>query len=94
MLNEHLADSLRRPARATGSTFYLYGTPARLTVRDVVPAEGLAGMGIGAAVNRDAFVTPGTLTAAAAARRTRTGHHHAGVQRRRRRGRRRPGPTR
>ena len=59
-----------RPARATRSTCSRTARPLRLTVRAVVPAEGLAGMGIGAAVNRDAFVTPGTLTAAAAARRT------------------------
>ncbi len=65
VINQHLADSLRA---TTGDEIGLlaYGTPLRLTVRAVVPAEGLAGMGIGASVNRDAFVAPGTLTAAAA----------------------------
>lgn len=65
VLNQHLADSLHA---GPGDQVELlaYGTPLRLTVRTVVPAEGLAGMGIGAAVNRDAFVTPGVLTGAAA----------------------------
>jgi putative ABC transport system permease protein len=65
VINQHLADSLRA---GVGDRIDLlaYGTPLRLTVRAVVPAEGLAGMGVGAAVNRDAFVSPGTLTAAAA----------------------------
>ncbi|HEY6748035.1 MAG TPA: FtsX-like permease family protein [Mycobacteriales bacterium] len=65
VLNRHLADSLRA-APGDAITVFAYGKPLRLTVRAVVPAEGLAGMGIGAAVNRDAFVTPGTLAAAAA----------------------------
>jgi putative ABC transport system permease protein len=66
VLNRNLADSLHAGPSDT-ITILAYGAPLPLVVRAVVPAEGLAGMGIGAAVNRDAFVTPGTLTAAAAA---------------------------
>ena len=66
VVNQHLADSLRA-GPGDEIDVLAYGRPLRLTVRAVVPAEGLAGMGIGAAVNRDAFVSPGTLTAATAA---------------------------
>ena len=33
---------------------HLYGSPHELTVSDVVTAEGLAGMGLGASVNTNA----------------------------------------
>ena len=62
-----------RPGRRA-STCWLYGTAVRLHRPSVVPAEGLAGMGIGAAVNRDAFFTPGTLD-----RRGRPRRHRAPV---------------
>jgi putative ABC transport system permease protein len=58
-------------ARAIGATkgvrltFQLYGIPVPFTVAQVVPAEGLAGMGLGATVNKDAFFSPGTLVRAA-----------------------------
>jgi putative ABC transport system permease protein len=48
-------------------TFQLYGNPVPFTVAQVVPAEGLAGMGLGATVNKDAFFSPGTLVHAAQA---------------------------
>src|SRR5262245_52407461 len=66
VINENLADSLNA---TTGDqvTFQFYGQPQQFTVADVVPAEGLAGMGVGAATNRDAFFQPGTLTSAASA---------------------------
>lgn len=47
--------------------FYLYERPVEAVVSDVVPAEGLAGMGFGASVNSNAFFSPGTLTETAAA---------------------------
>jgi putative ABC transport system permease protein len=47
--------------------FYLYEQPVEAVVSDVVPAEGLAGMGFGASVNSNAFFSPGTLTESAAA---------------------------
>jgi putative ABC transport system permease protein len=65
VINQHLADSLQAKV-GDQIDLLAYGSPLRLTVRAVVPAQGLAGMGIGAAVNRDAFVSPGTLAAAAA----------------------------
>ncbi len=64
VVNENLAEVLDA---STGDvvTFQLYGRAERYTVADVVPAEGLAGMGLGAAVNRNAFFSPGTLASAA-----------------------------
>lgn len=47
--------------------FYLYEQPVEAVVSDVVPAEGLAGMGFGASVNSNAFFSLGTLTESAAA---------------------------
>ncbi|WP_116951351.1 ABC transporter permease [Jiangella endophytica] len=47
--------------------FHAYGQRIGATVTRVVPAEGLAGLGLGASANQDAFVSPGVLTAAAAA---------------------------
>jgi putative ABC transport system permease protein len=60
VLNEHLADSLGAH-RGDRVTLMLYAKPLVLTVRAVVPAEGLAGMGIGASVNRNAFISPASL---------------------------------
>jgi putative ABC transport system permease protein len=66
VINQNLADQL--DAR-TGDriTFYVYGSPMTARVSAVVPAEGLAGIGVGASSNRDAFFSPGTITAAAQA---------------------------
>ena len=66
VVNTTLADSLGIAA-GDRVTFYLYGRPVEAQVREVVPAEGLAGMGVGAAVNHDAFLAPGTIVAAASA---------------------------
>ena len=66
VVNSTLADALAlRPGDRV--TFYLYSRPRVLTVTEVVPATGLAGSGLGAAVNRAAFVAPGVLTLAALA---------------------------
>lgn len=48
-------------------TVRLYGESRPLRVAAVVPAEGLAGMGLGASVNRSMYVSPGVLTGAAEA---------------------------
>ena len=66
VINQNLADSLNA---TTGDqiSFQFYGQPQQFTVADVVHAEGLGGMGVGAAENRDAFFQPGTLVSAAAA---------------------------
>ncbi|HEU4674974.1 MAG TPA: FtsX-like permease family protein [Motilibacteraceae bacterium] len=66
VLNQRLADALDVGA-GSRVTLFAYGTPLPLTVRQVVPAEGLAGFGTGATVNLDAFVSPGTLAPLAAA---------------------------
>ena len=72
VVNRRLADSLG-VSRGDPLTFHLYGRTLGARVSDVVPAEGLAGMGVGAAVNYDAFFTPGTIVdAARAARRQPT----------------------
>ncbi|HEX4813192.1 MAG TPA: FtsX-like permease family protein [Nonomuraea sp.] len=64
VLNSTLADELRVGV-GESVTVYLYGVGTRLQVSDVVPAHGLAGMGLGASINRNVFVSPGTLQAAA-----------------------------
>lgn len=64
VINDILADSLG-VAAGDHITFHLYGKPHVFTVSSIVPASGVAGSGIGAAVNRDAIFTPGVLTAAA-----------------------------
>ena len=66
VVNSTLAGALdlRRGDRVT---FYLYSRPRVFTVTEVVPATGLAGSGMGAAVNRDAFFAPGVLSVAALA---------------------------
>ena len=66
VLNAPLATSLRVHA-GDHVTLFLYGAPHRLTVARVVPERGLAGTGVGANVNRNAFLAPGTLTDAARA---------------------------
>ena len=65
VVNSNLADAL---GVAVGDrvTFHLYSKPHAFTVSRIVPSTGVAGSGIGAAVNRDAFFTPGVLTSAAA----------------------------
>lgn len=65
VLNRSLADALgARPGDRI--TLYLFGTPHQFTVRRIVPASGLAGMGIGASENRNAFLSYGTLNQLAA----------------------------
>jgi putative ABC transport system permease protein len=64
VINSNLAEELEVGV-GEHLTVYLYGSPVDLQVADVVPAEGLAGMGLGAAANRNIFLTPGTLVAAA-----------------------------
>ncbi|MFJ6939702.1 ABC transporter permease [Streptomyces sp. NPDC101132] len=66
VLNEPLARSLRVSAGDT-VTLYLFGTPRTFRVDRVVPEQGLAGVGLGGRMNRDAFLAPGTLEAAARA---------------------------
>jgi putative ABC transport system permease protein len=65
VINDNLAERLGTD-RGDELTFYLYGQPVRTVVRDVVMAEGLAGIGVGASANRDAFFSPGTLVQVAA----------------------------
>ncbi|MBL7549447.1 ABC transporter permease [Frankia sp. AgB1.9] len=65
VVNADLAGPLGlRPGDAI--TAYLYGRATPLRVERVVPAEGLAALGISSGANRDLFVAPGTLAAAAA----------------------------
>jgi putative ABC transport system permease protein len=65
VVNSTLAENLRLGV-GEPLVLHLYGAPYELTVSNVVPGEGLAGMGLGASVNTNAFLSPGTLTAAAA----------------------------
>ena len=64
VLNQALADSLHVQAGGT-ITLYLFGTPRLVTVARVVPVRGLAGVGLGASTNRNAFIEPGALDLAA-----------------------------
>ncbi|MEU3447542.1 ABC transporter permease [Streptomyces thermolilacinus] len=64
VVNDPLAQSLRVGA-GQHVTLYLFGTPHTFRVDRVVPQEGLAGVGLGGRLTRDAFLPPGTLTAAA-----------------------------
>src|SRR3954454_12755901 len=66
IINRPLAKSLRVNAGDT-LTLYLYGQPQRLTVQRVVAEAGVAGTGLGATVNRNAFLAPGALTSYARA---------------------------
>lgn len=66
VVNQPLASSLHlRPGRPL--TLFLFGRPQQVTVDRIVPERGLAGMGLGAQVNRNVFVAPGALDAAAQA---------------------------
>ncbi|MFC4909552.1 ABC transporter permease [Actinomadura gamaensis] len=68
VVNEHLARSLGvRPGDRV--TFHAYGGRVTATVARVVPARGLAGIGLGMLVNPDAFFPSGTLRAMAASAR-------------------------
>ncbi|MFG3193436.1 ABC transporter permease [Streptomyces omiyaensis] len=66
VVNEPLARSLNV---RTGDplTLYLFGTPGTYRVERVLPEQGLAGVGLGGRLNRNAFLAPGTLDAAARA---------------------------
>ncbi|HET6358061.1 ABC transporter permease [Streptomyces sp.] len=66
VVNEPLARSLRVGV-GQQVTFYLFGTPQTFRVDRVVPEQGLAGVGLGGRLNRDAFLPPGTLDSAARA---------------------------
>ena len=64
VINAPLAKSLRAQA-GDAVTLYLYGKPYRLTVQRVVEERGVAGAGLGANVNRNAFLAPGMLASTA-----------------------------
>jgi putative ABC transport system permease protein len=66
VVNQNLAAAL---GAGTGDRidFYLYGRPVTATVSAVVPAQGVAGAGLGGTFNRNAFFPPGTLLRAATA---------------------------
>lgn len=66
VINAPLARSLRVGA-GEPITLYLFGNPHTYRVERVVPEQGLAGVGLGGRLNRDAFLAPGTLDAAARA---------------------------
>lgn len=66
VINTPLAQSLRVGA-GEPITLYLFGTPHTYRVDRVVPEQGLASVGLGGRLNRDAFLAPGTLDAAARA---------------------------
>jgi putative ABC transport system permease protein len=66
VINQTLADALRLSV-GRRMTLYLYGRQVPVTVGRVVPATGLAGMGLGATVNSNVFVSGSTLTDAARA---------------------------
>ncbi|MBO2455190.1 ABC transporter permease [Actinomadura barringtoniae] len=61
VVNGNLATSLGAKV-GDRVTFYGYGRGMDATISAVVPATGLGGIGVGAAVNRDAFFLPGTLS--------------------------------
>ena len=61
VLNEPLARSLHAGAGDT-VTLLLYDVPYDLVVSRVLPESGLAGTGLGATINRNAFLPPGMLT--------------------------------
>ncbi|MFE2009859.1 ABC transporter permease [Streptomyces sp. NPDC059491] len=66
VVNAPLAESLGVGA-GDRITLYLFGAPYPYRVDRVVPEQGLAGVGLGGRLNRDAFVPPGALDAAARA---------------------------
>jgi putative ABC transport system permease protein len=63
VVNDLLASSLHVRA-GDPVDVYLYDQPHRFVVERVVPAQGLAGMGLGDARNYGLFVAPGTLEGA------------------------------
>lgn len=65
VVNRSLADSLDLH---TGQdvTIFLFGLPHRLRLIRILPDQGLAGMGFGNTVNRNAFISPLLLKTAAA----------------------------
>lgn len=63
VINSDLAQSLKASV-GTRITLYLYGRSTTFSVVGVVPTVGVAGAGLGATANRNAFVAPGTLMAA------------------------------
>ncbi|MER7538798.1 FtsX-like permease family protein [Streptomyces sp. NPDC097704] len=66
VVNAPLAQSLRVGA-GEPITLYLFGVPHTFRVDRVAPEQGLAGVGLGGRLNRNAFLAPGTLDAAARA---------------------------
>jgi putative ABC transport system permease protein len=60
VINKHLAEALDAGA-GDQIDFYVNGEPFTATVVAEVPAEGLAGAGLGGNVNRNAFFAPGTI---------------------------------
>ncbi|MFE0701089.1 ABC transporter permease [Streptomyces sp. NPDC058872] len=66
VINEPLARSLGVEA-GKPVTLFLFGTPRTYRVERVVPEQGLAGVGLGGRLNRDAFLAPGDLDSAARA---------------------------
>ncbi|MEU0112438.1 FtsX-like permease family protein [Streptomyces bobili] len=66
VVNEPLARSLQVGA-GDQVTFYLFGIPRTFRLDRVVPQQGLAGVGLGGRLNRDAFLPPGALASAARA---------------------------
>ncbi len=66
VINDELATRLQ--ARVGDSvTFFIFGKLTPMRVARIVPRQGLAGAGLGAVVNADAFLAPGTLDSLAAA---------------------------
>jgi putative ABC transport system permease protein len=66
VINQPLARSLHARAGDPVALF-LYGKTYQFLIVRVVPERGLAGAGLGATVNRNAFLPPGALEAAAVA---------------------------
>ena len=66
VINDELASRLQARAGDT-VTFFIFGQLTPMRVARVVPRHGLAGAGLGAVVNADAFLAPGTLERLAAA---------------------------
>ena len=72
VINDELASRLQARAGDT-VTFFIFGAATPMQIARVVPRQGLAGAGLGAVVNADAFLAPGTLERLAAA--SGTGAH-------------------
>ena len=66
VINDELASRLQAHA-GDSVTFFIFGELTPMRVARVVPRQGLAGAGLGAVVNADAFLAPGTLEQLAAA---------------------------